>query len=316
MNAIEQRIRETERRLFTRYDVSVSERFLDLKVAGSPLRIRVLEVGSGRPIVLLHPAGWYAAQWAPMIPHIPNHRLICVDLPGYGLSGGVDYRDHGFRDHTVAMLNQLSSELGIGIAPFVGSSLGGMAALLLAVDEPPLVSHLVILGAPGLLLPGGSLDLLLASVTIPGVNRLLLRLPSNPTRSRILSRAAFGSAALAKAPPELFELHHLVSRRSEYAVTLSTFLETDYRWRSARPHAVLTEAEIANLGPPVLFIWGETDIYGGPEVGQRAASRMQNADIKIYPGGHFPQHDDPERCGKLISDFLSARTPARDDPRS
>ena len=215
MSTIEEQIRDAEGRLFARYGVSVTERLLDLKVEGSALRVRVLEAGSGPPVVLLHPATFFAAHWAPMLPHIPNRRLLCVDFPGHGLSGGVDYRKHDPRQHTVAMLRQLLSELGLDAVPMVGNSLGGMAALWLAVDEPSLVSQLVILGGPGLALPGVRPDLILALLTVPGINRLLLSLPSSPNRSRTLLKAPLGRAAWAQTPQEVFEIHHLASRRPE-----------------------------------------------------------------------------------------------------
>jgi len=306
MNGLDDRVRTAEGRLFSRYHASLTEHLLDLKVGGSSLRLRILEAGAGSPVLLLHPAAWFAAQWSPLLPHLPEHRLLCLDLPGHGLSDGVDYRSHDPRDHTVAMLRQLLSELGLGAVPIVGNSLGGMAALWLAIDEPRLVSRLVILGLPGSVLPGSRPDLALALLSIPGVNRLLLSLPSSPKRSRSLLKAPLGRAALARTPQEMFEIHHLASRRPEFALTLSTFMETTLRWRSPRPGIVLSDSEMAGLHQPVRFLWGEDDIYGAPEIGDRAARLMRHAAITAHPGGHFPQLDDPERCGRCISEFLKA----------
>ncbi len=312
MSTIEEQIRDAEGRLFARYDVSLTEHLLDLKVGGSALRLRVLEAGSGSPVVLLHPGTYFAAHWAPMLPHIPNRRLLCVDFPGHGLSGGVDYRKHDPRDHTVAMLRQLLSELGLGAVPMVGNSLGGMAALWLAVDEPSLVSQLVIFGGPALALRGVRPDLILSLLTVPGINRLLLSLPSSPNRSRSLLKRPLGQAAWAQTPQELFEIHHLASRRPEFALTVSTLLQTAARWFSPRPHIALADSELAGLTQPVRFLWGDKDMFGGPEVGARAAELMPHGEIAIHPGGHHLQLDDPERCGKFVSEFLTAPTPARE----
>jgi pimeloyl-ACP methyl ester carboxylesterase len=217
----------------------------------------------------------------------------------------VDYREHDFRQHTVAMLQQLWSALGLGATPVLGSSLGGMSALWLAVADPNLVSKLVILGVPAIALRGAKLDLALRLLTIPGLNRLLLSLPSSPENSRRLSKGAFGPGALARTPREAFEIHHLAGRRPEFGTTLTTMLQTATRWFSPLPRVVLTDSEIAGLHQPVRFIWGDRDIYGGSEVGNRAAGLMQDAALAVHPGGHFPQLDDPERCGKLVSEFLS-----------
>ena len=305
MSTIEEQIRAAEQRLFGRYDLSVTEHLLDLKVEGEELRVRVLEAGSGPPVALLHPGSWFGAMWSPMLPHVPNRRVLCVDFPGNGLSGGVDYRKHDPRHHTVAMLRQLLSELGLGPVPLVGNSLGGMSALWLTVDEPNLVSHLVILGLPAVGLPGGGPDLVLSLLSVPGINRLLLSLPSSPNRSRSLLKAPLGRAAWAQTPQEVFEIHHLASRRPEFALTLSTMLQTAARWFSARPHIVLADSEIAGLHQPVRFLWGDNDMFGGPEIGERAADLMPDAAIAIHPGGHHLQLDDPKRCGRFVSEFLA-----------
>ncbi len=308
MSTIEEQIRDAEGRLFARHGVSVTEHLLHLKVEGSALRVRVLEAGSGPPVVLLHPGTFFAALWAPVIPHIPNRRLLCVDFPGHGLSDGVDYRNHDPRQHTVAMLRQLLSELGLGAVPLVGNSLGGMAALWLAVEEPSLVSRAVILGVPAVALPGGRLNWILALLSVPGINRLLLSLPSSPKQSRRMMKDSPGSAAWARSPQEVFEIHHLAGRRPEFALTLSTMLQTATRWFSPRPHIVLADSEIAGLHQPVRFLWGDNDMFGGPEIAERAADLMQDAAVAVYPGGHHPQLDDPERCGKFVSEFLTAST--------
>jgi pimeloyl-ACP methyl ester carboxylesterase len=181
-----------------------------------------------------------------------------------------------------------------------------MAALWLAVDEPSLVSHLVILGIPAVALPGGGPNVILSLLSVPGINRLLLSLPSSPNRSRSLLKAPLGRAAWAQTPQEVFEIHHLTSRRPEFAPTTATLLQNLFRWRTPRPHIELTDPELAGLRQPVRFLWGDNDMFGGPEIAERAAGLMQDAAVEVHPGGHHLQIDDPERCGRFISEFLSA----------
>ena len=303
MATIEERIRDAERRLFARYELQVSEQFITLKEPS--LRVRLLEVGSGDPVLLLHPASWFAAQWAPLLPHIPGRRLLCLDFPGHGLSDGVDYRREDPRQHSVSMLRALLVELGLERVALVGSSLGGMAALWLAIGEPGLVSRAVILGIPGSVLPGCRPDLKLAALSVPGINQFLLRLPSSANRSRALSKGAFGRAALAQTPSEMFEIHYLAGRRAACALGLATFMQATIRGRTPRPRLVLSDAEISAIAQPVHFIWGADDLFGGPAIGQRTAELMPRATLEVRPGGHFPQHDDPGGCGKSVAGFLS-----------
>ena len=47
----------------------------------------VLEGGEGRPVVLLHSSGEFAAVWMRVIPELVTaHRVVAPDLPGHGAS--------------------------------------------------------------------------------------------------------------------------------------------------------------------------------------------------------------------------------------
>ena len=63
--SVEQRIRDAEDSLFGRYNLKSGESFIDL--ASSNLRLRVLSVGSGPDLVMLHGVSLAAAIWAPLL---------------------------------------------------------------------------------------------------------------------------------------------------------------------------------------------------------------------------------------------------------
>jgi pimeloyl-ACP methyl ester carboxylesterase len=90
-------------------------------------------------------------------------------------------------------------------------------------------------------------------------------------------------------------------------------LQTAARWFAPRPHIVLSDSELAGLHQPVRFLWGDNDMFGGPEIAERAADLMRDAAVAVYPGGHHLQLDDPERCGKFVSEFLTG-SPATPPP--
>jgi pimeloyl-ACP methyl ester carboxylesterase len=80
--------------------------------------------------------------------------VLAFDLPGFGLSDAFDYRGRSLRDHAVAQLASLLDALDLGRVPVIGTSLGGMWALCLAVDAPGRVSAVASLGVPAVALPG------------------------------------------------------------------------------------------------------------------------------------------------------------------
>src|SRR5579862_819566 len=114
---LDRRIREAETRLFARSGLQPKESFLDL--ATSRVRLRVLAVGSGPPLVMLHGVSLSAAVWAPWLADLAGYRALLVELPGHGLSGPVTYRPGAVRDHTMRMMDDLFDALELSAAPVV-----------------------------------------------------------------------------------------------------------------------------------------------------------------------------------------------------
>src|SRR3954451_22457390 len=160
-------LQEAERRLFDRYGIAVESR--DVRLADPPLRVRVLESGTGPPLVLVHGSGMTASTWAPLMPHLAGHRLIALDLPGFGLSDKLDYAGRSLRSHAVAQLTSLLDALALERVSVIGTSLGGMWALCLAVDAPDRVTAVVSLGVPAVVLPGMRGDPFFRALSTPGL---------------------------------------------------------------------------------------------------------------------------------------------------
>ena len=100
--------------------------------------------GEGEPLVLLH-AGlgdsrMWDGQWDAFA---AGYRTMRCDLRGWGRSPIEPGRFSNARD-----VSELCAELGIARAAFVGISMGGTAALELALGRPELVAALVLVG-PG-----------------------------------------------------------------------------------------------------------------------------------------------------------------------
>src|SRR5437868_4913089 len=108
---------EAERSLFAREGIAPDERYLELN--RPRLRVRVLELGAGEPVLLVHGGGGSAAQWAPLLARIHGRRLLAVDRPGCGLTSGFDNRGVNLRAHAVDFLTGVLDGLGIGAVDIV-----------------------------------------------------------------------------------------------------------------------------------------------------------------------------------------------------
>ena len=100
------------------------------------------------PIVLLHGSPGRKEDFRGLAPILAaHHRVITVDLPGFGLSSR-HIPDYSFRAHADYVL-QLMDGLGIARAHIVGFSMGGGVALSLIDRAPERVASLTMLSAIG-----------------------------------------------------------------------------------------------------------------------------------------------------------------------
>src|SRR5882757_1059726 len=107
-------------------------------VGGKP--IHYFEIGAGEPVVLIHGGGPGASGWSNYNRNVDvlvaaGFRLIIPDLPGYGQSDKPPIPGPRYTAYAGWMVGVLD-RLGIGKAHFIGNSLGGGAALKVALDAP------------------------------------------------------------------------------------------------------------------------------------------------------------------------------------
>jgi pimeloyl-ACP methyl ester carboxylesterase len=302
------RFERAERQLFAVCGVQVASR--RVRLADPPVAVRVLEAGDGPPLVLVHGSGMSASTWAPLMPFLGGRRLIAFDLPGFGLSDAFDYSRRPLRAHAVAQLTSLLDALSLERVPIVGTSLGGMWTLCLAVDAPTRISALALLGVPAVALPGMHGDAFFTALSTPGLRQLVARIrsPNVATTRRSLARGVVGPRAAERAPDGFFEVVHEGMRQPGFRTAMLSHMWLAMRLGRPRPENFLSEPELRQLSVPALMIWGDEDPYGGSEIGQRACALLPDARLEVIPARHAPFLDDPERCGTLIDQLLRRAT--------
>jgi pimeloyl-ACP methyl ester carboxylesterase len=308
--AIQDDLKEAEARLFTQYGLATRSRTVEL--ADPPVAVRVLEAGEGDPVVLLHGSGMAAATWAPMLAHLPGRRAIALDLPGFGLSERYDYSGRPLRAHAVSQLTSLLDALGLDRAPIVGTSLGAMWALCMALDKPERVRAVAALGVPAVALPGVRGDPFFTALTTPVIGSIASRMPPPPSAGmvrRTMRRVLTPETATA-LPDLFFETLRQVMRQPAWRLAMRTHLPLAFKTGKQRMENALTDDELRRIDLPVLFIWGSADAYGPPSIGERAVEVMPRARLVTFPeGGHAPFLDDPERCAQLVDALLADGQP-------
>ena len=301
---LDQRIRDAEARLFTRSGLQPEESFADLGSAG--VRLRVLSVGTGPPLVMLHGVSLAAAVWAPWLAHLAGYRALLVELPGHGLSGPVAYRRGAVRDHALRMMDDLLDALGLATAPVVGHSLGGMFAMWHAAARPGRIASLVAIGDPAVALPGATVRMPLSLLTVPLLGEAVLRNPTPRWAYRRLLAQGLSPAAASAAPDELLDVLRLAARRPGNARTVGSLMHAIDGFRRPRGDSVMSSAELGQITAPTMFCWGSGDPFLAPAQARPAVARIPAAVLHEVPGGHGPWLEDPAGCAALTTAHLAA----------
>src|SRR5688500_2169693 len=118
-----------------------------VEVEGRPAN--VLDVGSGPPLVFVHGLSGCWQNWLLNIPaFMDSHRVIAVDLPGFGQSPmpreKITIKGYG------EWLDKLFEKSDIDAAAVVGNSMGGFISAEAALAVPHRVERLVLVAAAGL----------------------------------------------------------------------------------------------------------------------------------------------------------------------
>jgi pimeloyl-ACP methyl ester carboxylesterase len=118
--------------------------------------MNIVDIGSDHvpdpdepPLIFIHGLSGCWQNWLEQIPHFArDHRVIAVDLPGFGQSEmpAEDISISGYAD----AIDALMTELGIDSAQIIGNSMGGFIGAELAIQHPARVERLVLVAAAGL----------------------------------------------------------------------------------------------------------------------------------------------------------------------
>ncbi|MDP8967808.1 MAG: alpha/beta fold hydrolase, partial [Actinomycetota bacterium] len=111
--------------------------------------MNIVDIGEGSPLIFIHGLSGCWQNWLEQIPYFArDHRVIAVDLPGFGQSEmpAQEISISGYAD----TIDALMEELGIDTAQIVGNSMGGFIGAELAIRYPARVERLVLVAAAGL----------------------------------------------------------------------------------------------------------------------------------------------------------------------
>jgi len=256
----------------------------------------------GQTIVFVH---GLSGCWCNFLEQIPvlarEHRVIALDLPGFGSSpmpaARISIPAYG------RTLDALFGELGIDAAAVVGNSMGGFIGAELAIAFPQRVERLILVSAAGIstrppekgpnLLPA-----LVRSERVLATCAAYLATKSDGVARRARLRVATMSVIVRhprRLPAPLMAEQLRGSGKPGFLQALEAILDYDFRER------------LPEIACPTLIVWGD---------GDRLIS-VRDADVfaKLIPGsrkvifedtGHMAMLERPAAFNALLGDFLAA----------
>jgi pimeloyl-ACP methyl ester carboxylesterase len=263
-------------------------------------RLRYVDVGQGQTLLMVHGVGASWKVWTRTMPAlIAEHRLIVVDLPGFGRSEMLQ-GNWGIDDYASALAGLLDLR-GIEDVSAVGHSLGGLVCQRLAVGHPGRVNALVLVSSAGA--------------------------PVTPWTHRIFTMVSFGLVPLALVPRPV--LSGFVRKAMEIRVVRRELLARAVHDPDVAPvelasdlmSAVFSSAgtagairaglrasrhnDLAAIRCPVLVLSGTEDRLIAVGASAQLVRQMPHARHEMWSSvGHHPMWERPDAFVELLQTFV------------
>lgn len=247
-------------------------------------------LGSGVPLVLVHPLGADRVVWEPVLDRLAErHDVVAVDMPGFGESPELPPEVAPTPQRIAAAIASTLDSLGVERAHAAGISLGGWVALEFAKSDRCLsVTGLCAAGfwtRP--LGPRPELSRGAARKLVP-----LLR-PILQTRGGRQLALRGSIARPEQVPPH-----------AAYRLVRSYALSPGFERANAEMRKTMFTG-FEEIDVPITLAWGELDRLVSPP--RRVPRGVR---VEVLKGcGHVPTWDDPERVSSVILAGAGQPTP-------
>lgn len=265
-------------------------------------RSRVLDVGSGPALILLHGTGGHLENYARNIMALAEHfRVVALDFLWHGRSQTDDFN----RDIIPSLVDQVidvMDKLNIEHACVEGQSLGGWVAMQLAHQFPERVDALVLTTTMGFKPAAGSI----AGYTEPDWTANLpssLEVLRNPTFENVRSRMARILARPERLTEEAVQVRQALYRQPALAEVQQRFI-TEYLSGNVITRHLITEQIARRIEQPTLVYWGDKN-RTPPAYGQYLAELLPNGSFHCAADtGHWAQFESAGEHNQVVTEFL------------
>jgi len=243
----------------------------------------------GPPMVIVHGLFGYRRNWSGIARKLSdNFSVTLPDLRNHGASPQSTPMDI---PHLAADLSWLLERQGINSAIFVGHSLGGKAAMWLALTEPEKVRGFIAVDIAPVTYTH-DFDEIFDALRSLDLNNVKNRKDADAQLSRHISHAGLRQ----------FLLQNLIYADHKYAWRVDLDI-----LHQAMPELLSfpTSGTFEPYTGPAMFIRAENSKYLLPEHNSVISALFPNAHVELIENaGHWVNVDQPERVLELLRDFL------------
>lgn len=268
-----------------------------VEVAGTWLHVRDTGPKDAPAVVMLHGFGSSLHTFEPWAEALSaDHRVICFDLPGAGLSEpdptGL-YTDARSMEILLALLDRL----GIERASLVGHSIGGRLAWSVAAAHPDRVDKLVLVAPDGFASPGFEYGK--APETSFLVKSMRYVLPKPMLRASLAPAYGDPKVLTDATVDRYYDLMLAPGVRDAMIARMEQTVRHDPR------------PALRTITAPVLLVWGSDDGMIPAVNAQDYLRELPDARLATFTGlGHVPHEEAPDETLVPVKAFLDDATAA------
>ena len=247
-------------------------------------------LGSGPPVVLLHPFPANHDLWKPATQDLVSHyRVILPDLRGHGDSG-IGEGPATMAKHAADIARVLDHE-DVGRAPFVGVSIGGYVLFEFWRKHRGRVEALALCNTKA------QADTAEARVSRLQAAADVMERGTEPFFQSMILKLMGKTSQSTR--PDLLEGSLRMMRKMSPEDVASV-----QQGMAERPDSVET---LKTINVPTLIVTGDEDVHTGAPEAELMRQHISGSQMKIVArAGHYSPWEQPEEVGKLVRQFLDA----------
>ena len=254
-------------------------------------KIHFRDEGQGYPIILIHGTGASLHTWDSWTEElVKTHRVIRLDLPGFGLTGQDSHKRYSSMDY-VDLLNNFVNKLDIDQFYLAGNSLGGQVAWLYTSKYDERINKLILIDPSGFSFD--KVPFVIQLARIPIINMLLRWFTPKSFIKKNLEEVYFNDSLITQ---ELISRYHdltLFEGNRNAFIDRANIKREDYSFR------------MQNIKTPTLILWGENDAWIPVGDASKFKNAIENSKIFIMPEtGHVPMEEKPLESLGIVFDFI------------